>query len=96
MSSTIDDTFYGGIGLLINTTQNRYRTQNQTISSKPYNFYKDQNIPEVYNTGELLDRIEARVLNELKQWPDHAVLNDVSLLFFELIKLFSFLSSSLN
>lgn len=93
MSSTIDDAFYGGIGLLINTIQNRYRTQNQTISSKPYNFYKDQNIPEVYNTGELLDRIEARVLNELKQWPDHAVLNDVSLLF-QHFKLFSVLISS--
>lgn len=77
LSSKIDDAFYGGIGLLINTTQNRYRTQTQ-LSTKPYNFYKDSNIPEVYNTGELLDRIESRVLNELKQWPDHAVLNDVS------------------
>lgn len=94
MSSTIDDAFYGGIGLLINTTQNRYRTQNQTISSKPYNFYKDQNIPEVYNTGELLDRIEARVLNELKQWPDHAVLNDVSFLFLELIHFFYLISTN--
>ncbi|XP_031637557.1 midasin [Contarinia nasturtii] len=82
LSSTIDDAFYGGIGLLIFNTQNRYRNQNQAnfVRAKPYNFYKDQNIPEVYNTGELLDRIEARVLNELKQWPDHAVLNDIILI----------------
>lgn len=80
LSSTIDDGFYGGIGLLINTTQNKYRTQNQTTLSqaKAYNFYKDSNIPEVYNTAELLDKIEVRVSNELKQWPDHAVLTDVS------------------
>lgn len=79
MSSEIDDTFYGGIGLLINATQNKYRTQSQTNSDrvKLYNFYKDSNIPEVYNTTGLLDRIEVRVLNELNQWPDHAVLNDV-------------------
>lgn len=80
LSSVIDDAFYGGIGLLINTTQNKYRTQDHTNSDrvKPYNFYKDSNIPEVYNTTSLLDRIEARVQNELKQWPDHAVLIDVS------------------
>lgn len=80
LSSTIDDGFYGGIGLLINTTQNKYRTQNQTSLSqaKAYNFYKDSNIPEVYNTAELLDKIEVRVSNELIQWPDHAVLTDVS------------------
>lgn len=79
LSSVIDDAFYGGIGLLINTTQNKYRTQDQVNSDrvKPYNFYKDSNIPEVYNTTSLLDRIETRVQNELKQWPDHAVLIDV-------------------
>lgn len=84
LSSTIDDTFYGGIGLLINTTQNKYRTQSQlpSAASKSYNFYKDPNIPEVYNTAGLLDRIETRVTNELKQWPDHAVLSDVSFLIF--------------
>lgn len=85
LSSKIDDVFYGGIGLLINTTQNKYRTQSQTNSdrlAKPYNFYKDQNIPEVYETTGLLDRIEVRVENELKQWPDHAVLSDVSFPFF--------------
>lgn len=80
LSSTIDDAFHGGIGLLIDTTQKRYRTQGQSNSeqTKPYNFYKDSNIPEVYNTTSLLDRIEARVSNELNQWPDHAVLIDVS------------------
>lgn len=83
LSSTIDDAFYGGIGLLINTTQNKYRTQNQLNcdATKSYNFYKDSNIPEVYNTAGLLDRIEARVSNELQQWPDHAVLSDVSFAF---------------
>lgn len=81
LSSTIDDAFYAGIGLLINATQNKYQTQSQAIVSdrvKSYNFYKDSNIPEVYNTTSLLDRIEARVQHELKEWPDHAVLNDVS------------------
>lgn len=79
LSSTIDDAFYGGIGLLINTTQNKYRTQSHTSADriKSYNFYKDSNIPEVYNTTTLLDKIEARVQNELNQWPDHAVLIDV-------------------
>lgn len=87
LSSTIDDTFYGGIGLLINTTQNKYRTQNQSnsVATKSYNFYKDSNIPEVYNTAGLLDRIEARVTNELQQWPDHAVLNDVSFHLFAFV-----------
>lgn len=81
LSSKIDDAFYAGIALLINNTQNKYRTHDKTTTehmSKPYNFYKDQNIPEVYETTGLLDRIEARVNNEIKQWPDHAVLNDVS------------------
>lgn len=81
LSSKIDDAFYAGIALLINNTQNKYRTQDKTsveLKAKPYNFYKDQNIPEVYETTGLLDRIEVRVKNELKQWPDHAVLNDVS------------------
>lgn len=77
LSSRIDDTFYGGIGLLINTTQNKYRTQNQLNATKSYYFYKDSNIPEVYNTAGLLERLEVRVSNELKQWPDHAVLTDV-------------------
>lgn len=81
LSSTIDDAFYGGIGLMINAAQNKYRTQSQLNCDhkhKSYNFYKDSNIPEVYNTAELLDRIETRVSNELQQWPDHAVLSDVS------------------
>lgn len=84
LSSTIDDRFYGGIGLLINTIQNKYRTHNQLNCepTKPYNFYKDSNIPEVYNTAALLHSIEARVSNELKEWPDHAVLNDVSITFY--------------
>lgn len=85
LSSTIDDAFHGGIGLLINATQTKYRTQSLTNAerAKPYNFYKDSNIPEVYNTTGLLDRIEERVSNEMKQWPEHAVLNDVS--FFQVI-----------
>lgn len=80
LSSSIDDAFYGGLGLLINTTQNKYQTQDQTNldHKKSYNFYKDANIPEVYNTSILLNKIETRVQDELKQWPDHAVLNDVN------------------
>lgn len=81
LSSTIDDAFFAGIGLLINSTQNKYRTQGQADyeqARKSYNFYKDANIPEVYATTKLLDKLEERVTNELKQWPDHAVLNDVS------------------
>lgn len=42
-----------------------------------YNFYRDPNVPEIVQTTDLLKRIETRVLVEIQNWPDHAVLNDV-------------------
>lgn len=43
-----------------------------------YNFYKDSNITEALACVDVLNRLEKRVNIELDQWPDHAVLNDVS------------------
>lgn len=82
LSSSIDDRFYAGIGMLIGLVQNNYHLielNENAHASKAYNFYKDSNIPEIQHTTALLNKLETRVLIELKQWPDHAVLDDVSL-----------------
>jgi midasin len=43
-----------------------------------YNFYKDSNITEAMSCVEVMKKLEQRVKVELEQFPDHAVLNDVS------------------
>lgn len=43
-----------------------------------YNFYKDSNISEAIRCVEVMKKLEERVNKELEQWPEHAVLNDVS------------------
>lgn len=48
-------------------------------SDRPYDFYKDSNIVEIVGSTDVLRKIEIRSNDELKLWPDHAVLIDVSL-----------------
>lgn len=47
-------------------------------TGKTYDFYKDSNVQEVVACLDVLQEIRGRVQKELQQWPDHAVLNDVS------------------
>lgn len=47
-------------------------------AGKSYDFYKDSNVQEIVACFDVLQEIRARVQRELLQWPDHAVLNDVS------------------
>lgn len=80
LNSSVDDAFYNGIGFLIGIVQDNYQLLelNDGVSvAASYNFYKDSNIPEIHKTTALLTKIETRVLVELEQWPDHAVLNDI-------------------
>lgn len=80
LTSSVDDAFYNGIGLLVGIIQENYQMLELNADStvrKSYNFYKDSNIPEIHQTSTLLDKIEKRTLVELEQWPDHAVLIDV-------------------
>uniref|UniRef100_A0A1B0BC17 Midasin n=1 Tax=Glossina palpalis gambiensis TaxID=67801 RepID=A0A1B0BC17_9MUSC len=46
-------------------------------STKSYNFYKDSNIQEIVNCTEILYRIEERVAEQLKLYPEHAALLDI-------------------
>lgn len=46
---------------------------------RPYDFYKDSNIPQILDSTDVLRKIEIRTNDELKLWPDHAVLVDVSI-----------------
>ena len=81
LNSYIDDVFYTGIGFIIGIVQNDYQVQELRENNAvppTYNFYKDSNITEIVQTNDVLRRLEARVLIELEQWPDHAVLIDVS------------------
>lgn len=85
LSSSIDDAFYNGIGLIIGLIQSNYHLlelNDTTNATKAYNFYKDSNIPEIHRSTDLLNRLEARVVIELNQWPDHAVLSDVNISIF--------------
>lgn len=83
LHSSVDESFYNGIALLIGVAQtesHQIQIEGVHSSAKPYNFYKDPNIAEIHEITTLLDRVEKRVETELVQWPDHAVLNDVSFL----------------
>lgn len=51
-------------------------------SNPSYNFYKDSNISEILNCAIVLEQLEKRCIIELEQWPDHAILLDVSSFFF--------------
>lgn len=55
----------------------------QILSNRDYNFYKDSNTSEAIKCVNIMDKLKDRVLIELEQWPEHAVLNDVS--FFKII-----------
>lgn len=50
-------------------------TDNQ---SKTFDFYTDSNVQEALTCISVMEKLEKRVNVELEQWPDHAVLNDVS------------------
>lgn len=82
LDDSVDRLFYNGIGLLLGIAQNQCQqlelNENAANVRAAYNFYKDPNIVEIHETMPLLDRLEKRVYVELEQWPDHAVLNDVS------------------
>lgn len=83
LSSSVDEAFYAGLGLLVGLIQSKHHliaTNDDIRTSNPYNFYKDSNIPEIQHTTTLLNKLEARVLAEQQNWPDHAVLNDIILI----------------
>lgn len=83
LSSSVDEAFYAGLGLLVGLIQSKHHliaSNDEIHTSKPYNFYKDSNIPEIQHTTTLLNKLEARVVVEQQQWPDHAVLNDIILI----------------
>lgn len=69
---------FASLCLLVGISQEKYGNLPLQQSTKEFNFYKDGNIQEVKDCEEILNKIEVRVENELKQWPEHAVLNDVS------------------
>lgn len=47
-------------------------------SEKKFDFYTDSNVSEVIECNQLLNKIETRVKLLQEQWPENAVLNDVS------------------
>lgn len=53
-------------------------TPTTIFTGKTYDFYKDSNVQDVVACLDVLQEIRGRVQKELQQWPDHAVLNDVS------------------
>lgn len=60
------------------STKFNFGSQFPDPSTNPYNFYKDASITEAIACVEVLKKLEQRVKVELDQWPEHAVLNDVS------------------
>lgn len=84
LNNGLDSTYYTGLNFLIGLCQEQYDDLElrQKKSQSNYNFYKDSNITEIIQCVDVLKKIEKRVHKELEQWPDHAVLNDVSTNFF--------------
>lgn len=82
LGSSVDDAFYGGIGLLIGLVQNDMDfvdLELEKVGTKTYDFYTDSNVSEVHPTSKVLEGLKERVLKELQMWPDHPVLKDVIL-----------------
>ncbi|GAB0090345.1 Midasin [Sergentomyia squamirostris] len=77
LTANIDDASYLGISILTRISQNNYEISEHHEAAKDYNFYKDSNISEILPSLHLLNEIEERTKGELKQWPDHASLNDI-------------------
>jgi hypothetical protein len=74
----MDYNIYGELSFLVGFCQNNYDAmQLKEKDPKTYNFYKDSNISEVLQCVELLQKVKQRVLIELQEWPEHAILNDV-------------------
>lgn len=77
---SLDGEFCSGIGFTIGIIQDSFRDEHETSKKKiSYDFYRDSNISEIQPTIVLLQRLKQRISEELKQWPDHPVLNDVKL-----------------
>lgn len=76
LSDAMDDAFYLGAAQMVDTIQKCY--EETPIASATYDFYKDSNVQEVVACLDVLQEVRGRVQRELQQWPDHAVLNDVS------------------
>uniref|UniRef100_A0A1A9WWJ4 Midasin n=1 Tax=Glossina brevipalpis TaxID=37001 RepID=A0A1A9WWJ4_9MUSC len=49
----------------------------EVSTTKSYNFYKDSNIQEIVTCGEVLNKIEKRVSEQLELYPEHAALVDI-------------------
>lgn len=82
LTSRMDDVFYPGLSFMVGISQENLNELSLTDkSSVTYNFYKDSNIQEILQCTTVLNKIEIRVKIELEQWPDHAVLIDVSFFF---------------
>ncbi|XP_059609312.1 midasin [Phlebotomus argentipes] len=79
VGSRMDDVSYLGMGLLAEISRRSYSPGIEE-KSKDYNFYHDANVEEILPCLDVLNVIEDRARNELKQWPDHAALNDVIIL----------------
>lgn len=47
-------------------------------AKKEFDFYTDSNVSEVIECNQLLNKIEMRVKVLQEQWPENAILNDVS------------------
>lgn len=62
-------------------TNNLYRSLRLDKPDRPYDFYKDSNTSEIMGCTDVLRKIEIKCNDELKLWPDHAVLIDVSTKF---------------
>ncbi|XP_055690608.1 midasin [Lutzomyia longipalpis] len=77
LNSRIDDASYLGMGILVNVSRKNYDLSGSLEKGKEFNFYKDANVGEILPCLDVLNAIEVRTENELKQWPDHAALQDI-------------------
>ncbi|KAG5680585.1 hypothetical protein PVAND_010082 [Polypedilum vanderplanki] len=78
LDCSIDNFSYNSLCLLTEMCQNAFNNiQLKDSSLKNYNFYKDSNISEALTCIDVMKKLEQRVIIELEQWPDHAVLNDI-------------------
>lgn len=86
LTSDVDSSNIASICFIIGLVQQKYGNYVIDAAEKKFDFYNDSNITEILSCGVLLDKIEGRVKEQLEQWPEHAVLNDVSILGIRLVE----------
>ncbi|KAJ3216616.1 hypothetical protein HDU67_009223 [Dinochytrium kinnereticum] len=61
-------------------TPGTFAILNDSLSNlrRPYDFYRDENIPEARLLAEVLDDFDLRLSRLLALWPEHSVLQDLS------------------